>query len=75
MTGKESFAPWLERLEKRVTERVLDELMREIPPEWYEDDLEGLARLAEQLHRRRTNVPELLLAARGSNRQPFQNWM
>ncbi len=75
VTGKESFAPWLERLEKRVTERVLDELMREIPPEWYEDDLEGLARLAEQLHRRRTNVPELLLAARGSNRQPFQNWM
>jgi len=75
VTGKESFAPWLERLEKRVTERVLDELMREIPPEWYEDDVEGLVRLAEQLHRRRTRVPELLLAARGSNRQPFQNWM
>jgi hypothetical protein len=75
VTGKESFAPWLERLENRITERVLDELMREIPPEWYEDDLGELAHLAEQLHRRRTQVPELLLAAKRSNRQPFPNWM
>lgn len=75
VTGKESFAPWLERLERRVTERSLDELLREIPPEWYDDNLEELARLAEQLHRRRARVPELLLAARASNRQPFQNWM
>ena len=73
--GKESFAPWLERLEKRITERVLDELLREIPPEWYEDDLDPLLHLADKLHRRRTLVPELLLAARSSSRQPFPNWM
>jgi hypothetical protein len=73
--GQESFAPWLERLEKRITDRALDEVLREIPPEWYEDDLDPLLRLVEKLSRRRTDVPELLLAARRSSRQPFPNWM
>ena len=73
--GGESFAPWLERLEKRITERVLDEVLREIPPEWYDDDLDPLLHVADKLYRRRTFVPELLLAARSSSRQPFPNWM
>src|SRR6266700_858735 len=72
--GRESFGPWLERIEKHMTERVLDERIREIPPEWYGDDLDALLRLAEQLHQRRTKVPELLLAAKNTTRQPFPNW-
>lgn len=75
VTGSESFAPWLERLEKRISERVLDEVTREIPPEWYDDDLDALHRLAEQLHRRRSRVAELLLETKRSNRHPFPNWM
>jgi HipA-like protein len=75
VTGRESFGPWLERLEKRLTHRVLGELMQEVPPEWYADDLDALIRLGEQLYRRRTRVPELLLAARQSNRRPFPNWV
>jgi hypothetical protein len=74
VTGMESFAPWLERLEKRVTQSVLDEISREIPPAWYDDDYDALLRLLEQIHRRRMRVPELLLAARNSNRQPFPYW-
>lgn len=58
-----------------MNERVLDQVSREIPPEWYEDDYDALLRLLEQLHRRRGRVPELLLAAKRSNRQPFPNWM
>jgi len=73
--GQESFAPWLERLEKRISDRVLDELTREIPPEWYSDDLDALMRLAEQIYKRRLRVPELLLDARRSSRHPFPNWM
>ncbi len=72
--GMESFAPWLERLEKRLTERVLDEVSREIPPEWYEDDHAALFRLLEQLDRRRQRVPDLLLETKGCSRQPFPNW-
>jgi hypothetical protein len=75
ITGMESFAPWLERLEKRITEKVLSELSSDIPSEWYEDDYDQLMRLLEQLFRRRSRVPELLLEAKRSNRQPFPNWV
>jgi hypothetical protein len=74
VTGMESFAPWTERVEKSVTERVLAEVIREIPPEWYDDDYDAVLRLAEQLYRRRMRVPELLLAAKNTTRQPFPNW-
>jgi len=74
VTGMESFGPWLERLESRLTERVLDEVSREIPPAWYEDDHDALWRLLEHLHRRRKRVPELLLETKKSPRQPFPNW-
>lgn len=75
VTGMASFGPWLERLELRLTERVLAELAGEIPPEWYADDYDAVLRLLEQLQRRRTRVPELLLSAKFSNRQPFPYWV
>src|SRR6266403_553768 len=73
VTGMESFAPWLERLEKQASERVLDEASREIPPEWYADDYDALLRLLQQLHRRQ-RVPDLILEAKRCNRRPFPNW-
>ncbi len=75
VTGMESFAPWMERLEKQMTERTLDEITRPIPPEWYADDYDALLALLEQLHRRRVRVPDLILEAKRCNRQPFPNWM
>jgi hypothetical protein len=74
VTGMESFAPWLERLERNITQRVLNEIRGQIPSEWYEDDYDAVTRLLEQLYRRRTRVPELLLAAKNTTRQPFPNW-
>ncbi len=74
VTGMDSFGPWLERLEKRVTEKVLAELSEEIPPAWYEDDYDAVLRLLEQMHRRKRRVEELILSAKSSNRQPFVNW-
>jgi len=71
--GMESFAPWLEHLEK-MSEPVLAELAEEVPPAWYEDDYDALLRLLGQVHRRRSRVPELLELARHSNRQPFPQW-
>src|SRR5258706_1858964 len=72
--GMESFAPWTERVERSVTKRVLAEVIREIPPEWYADDYDAVTKLLEQLYRRRTRVPELLLDAKNTTRQPFPNW-
>jgi hypothetical protein len=74
VTGMDSFGPWLERLEKRITDRVLGELAEELPPDWYGDDYDAVMRLLGQLHRRRARVPELLLMARSSNRRPFPYW-
>jgi len=73
--GMESFAPWLERVEKQISERVLAELAEEIPPPWYEDDYDALLRLLEQIHRRRARVVELLVSAKKSSRQPFPYWV
>jgi len=74
VTGMESFAPWIDRLERQINERVLAGLLEEIPPAWYEDDYDALTLLVEQLYHRRTRIPELLLAAKNTTRHPFPNW-
>jgi hypothetical protein len=74
VTGMQSFGPWLERLPKNITEKVLDEISSEIPPEWYEDDYDAVQQLLEKLYRRRTRVEELILSAKNCNRQPFAYW-
>jgi len=70
----ESFEPWLDRIEKRVNAALFDELTKDIPPEWYTWDHDALFRLLEQLDRRRKRVPEWILEAKKSYRQPFANW-
>ncbi len=74
VTNLESFEPWLARLEKQITERVLGEEAARIPPEWYGGDWTELERLIERLYRRRERVRELILSARNSGRDPFPNW-
>jgi hypothetical protein len=74
VTGMHSFAPWLERLQKRITADVLAELAAEIPPAWYEDEYDAVMRVLEQLVRRKPRVEELLLSAKSSNRRPFASW-
>ena len=69
----ESFGPWVARAEG-FSERTLAQLYGEVPPEWYEDDADAIYRLLEQLFRRRARLPDLLLAAKNSSRQPFPNW-
>jgi hypothetical protein len=71
--GLDSFDPWLVRL-GRLDDEVLGEIGSEIPPEWYDGDYDSLERLLEQLGRRRRCVPDLLLDAKKSHRQPFPNW-
>jgi hypothetical protein len=73
VTGMDSFAPWIGRVQN-IGERVLEELVGEVPPEWYDDDHDALVRLLEQLYRRRPRLQELLLDAKRSNRRPFPNW-
>ncbi|MGH9703908.1 MAG: HipA family kinase [Candidatus Acidiferrales bacterium] len=72
--GMESFEPWLDRLEHKISCDVIGETAGEIPPEWYSFEPEALERLVEHLDRRRTRARELILDAKKSHRQPFPNW-
>src|SRR5260370_32958491 len=49
VTGMESFAPWLERIEKKMTEHALDAIQRAIPPEGYAADAQARLPAADQV--------------------------
>lgn len=74
ITGWETFEPWISRVEGMLTGEVLDGLLKEIPPEWYDFEVDAFARLADQLDRRRSRVRELILDAKHCYRLPFPNW-
>jgi hypothetical protein len=74
VSGMEAFEPWLDRLDKQMTARVLGDEAARIPPEWYAGDWDAMERVLERLVRRRERVRELILSARHSGRDPFPNW-
>lgn len=72
VTGWESFEPWLGNLE-RLEEQAIWACAQDIPVEWYGETCD-LERLVEQLAKRRSRVPELIVEFRDSSREPFPNW-
>jgi hypothetical protein len=71
--GLGSFASWLNRVQN-VTERVIEDIYSEIPPEWYGFNIEAIEKMLEQLLRRRKLVADLIVSAWKSSAQPFPNW-
>jgi hypothetical protein len=72
--GIESFEPWIERLESRITETIIEHIEDQIPTAWYDSDRNALDKLLERLLRRRKIVPDLLIAVSKSLSGPFINW-
>jgi len=72
--GMESFEPWLSRIERNIDHAFFDEVIAEIPPEWYGFESEALERMIEHLLRRRKLVPELIISSWKCSAQPFPNW-
>jgi hypothetical protein len=70
----ESFEKWLMRVEEKIPPADLDAVAKQIPPEWYDYEIDDLYGLLDNLHRRRTKVREQLEQAKRSSRQPFPNW-
>jgi hypothetical protein len=74
VSGMDSFEPWIEHLERQVTENVLRAEALRIPSDWFGDDYAELERLLDRLYTRRMRVRELIGATQKSNRNPFPNW-
>ena len=55
-----NFEPWLDYLESVMNRDVLETAARQIPPEWYHNDLDALRRLLDWLDVRRTRVSDLV---------------
>lgn len=72
--GWESFAPWLQRVEKMEPEAIWA-IAETVPPNWYGGNLEDMERLVLALLERRSRVRELIVQFRESSRGPFPKWM
>ncbi|MGH9571719.1 MAG: HipA family kinase [Candidatus Angelobacter sp.] len=73
VTGWDYFEPALTRAEG-AEPLDLWRCAEPIPPEWYEYDHDGMARLVESLYERRRIIRDLISAFRKSSRNPFPNW-
>jgi hypothetical protein len=69
----EDFEPWLSRLEE-LDPNAIGEIASSIPPEWYEDDADGLEKLISDLVKRRAQIRRLIEEFRNSSRAPFPLW-
>lgn len=74
VTGIECFEPWLDKLEKQLTEDDLEGALAQMPLEWYDSEEEALHRLLKRLWERRLYVRDLVVAAKDTYRQPFPHW-
>jgi hypothetical protein len=67
------FDPWLSRV-LTFPEEVIDRALRQLPPEWVEDDEGALEGLMEDLMRRRKRIAELMQECRSAPGNPFPLW-
>ena len=70
----DSFEPWLTHLETKIDIEAIGTAADDTPPEWYEDNFDALARLVEQLDKRRKRVRELIWSMSKASSRPFENW-
>ena len=73
VTGWESFEPELTIAEEMSLDAIW-KCAADIPEEWYEGDREGLERLTERIHSRRSMIRRLISIFRESTRHPFPGW-
>ncbi len=69
----EDFQPWLDQI-RYFPEVVFDDALKQIPPEWIEDDRPELERLLEGLLARRRRLEDLILECWRARPQLFPLW-
>jgi hypothetical protein len=73
VTGWDDFEPALS-LAEQVESHQLWSCTGNMPKEWYQGDSDGLQRLIDTLHKRRSLIRNLIKQFRHHARNPFPNW-
>jgi hypothetical protein len=71
--GWSSFQPWLDRI-LEFPDIIIDDGLRELPPEWLDGDANVLNGLLDALMKRRSRVPDLIRESVRSRSAFFPNW-
>jgi hypothetical protein len=69
----DDFQPWLDRV-TNFPEEVIDDGLKQLPPEWLDGDEDVLEALLDKLLKRRKRVPELIRDSTRGRINPFPNW-
>lgn len=67
------FQPWLDRV-VNFPEEIVDQALKQVPPEWLEGDESPLEAMLEKLMSRRRRVPDLIRDCQRGRINPFPNW-
>jgi hypothetical protein len=73
VTSWDDFEPWLDRI-VHFPEEVVDEALKQIPPDWLGEDASELEAMLEKLMARRKRVPDLIRDSRRGRVNPFPDW-
>jgi|SRR5215472_10803439 len=73
VTSFNDFQPWLDRV-VNFPDEVVDQALKQIPPEWLNGDESLLEALLERLMSRRKRVPDLVHECQRGRTNPFPNW-
>ncbi len=72
--GLDDLQPWLDRV-RHFPEEVVDQALRQLPPQWLNGDLDPLEELLERLMQRRRRLADLIDdCARGRAKDAFPKW-
>jgi hypothetical protein len=71
--SRDDFQPWLDRV-VHFPEEVVDDAVKQLPPEWVEGDEGALDKLLTKLMARRKRVPDLIGESTRGRINPFPNW-
>jgi hypothetical protein len=68
------FEPWLDQV-VHFPEEIVDQALKQIPPEWLEGDATALETMLTKLMSRRQRVPDLIRASQTGRINPFPEWL
>ena len=69
----DDFQPWLDRV-VHFPEEIVDDAIKQLPPEWLDGDEDDMDQLLTKLMSRRQRVPDLIRDSTRGRINPFPNW-